>query len=69
MKYGMGYPYLVPSDSKEPIEVEVYEVGSYVYNTVKVLTYEYIEEWAKKYITPTGVASASVIAQQFAKDH
>lgn len=43
--------------------------GCYTYNTGKVLTNEYIEEWARKYIQPDGLASASVIAQQFAKDH
>jgi gamma-glutamylcyclotransferase (GGCT)/AIG2-like uncharacterized protein YtfP len=44
MKYGMGYPYLVPSDSKELIEVEVYEIGSYVYNTIKVIETGYDEQ-------------------------
>lgn len=54
---------------KNPYCTAYAAAGCYTYNTGIKLTNEYIEEWAKKYITPTGVASAAFIAQQFAKDH
>ena len=54
---------------KNPYCTAFASAGCYTYNTWIKLTDDYIEKWASKYITPTGVASASYIAQQFAKDH
>lgn len=39
------------------------------YNTGRIFTNEYIEEWAAKYIKPQWVASLYLIAEWFARDH
>lgn len=54
---------------KNPFCTGYASAGCTTYNTGQKFTNEYIEQWCRKYISPTGIASLFTIAEFFARDH